>query len=53
MLKKIKLGLFGLGTVGSGLVNIIDNRKEQLAEQYGIELELCKAIVRNTAKERD
>lgn len=53
MLKKIKLGMFGLGTVGSGLVNIIENRKEQLAEQYGIELELCKAVVRNPEKGRD
>jgi len=52
MSKKIRLGLFGLGTVGSGLINIIEKRKAQLLESDGIELEVVKAVVRDTNKTR-
>ncbi|GAB4303307.1 MAG: homoserine dehydrogenase [Myxococcota bacterium] len=52
MAKKIRLGLFGLGVVGSGLVNIIRRRNGALADYAGIELEVVKAVVRDPTKKR-
>ena len=48
----IRIGLFGLGTVGSGLVNIIERRKQRLMQSAGIELSVVKAVVRNPTKKR-
>ena len=50
--RKIKLGIFGIGTVGSGLIELIRKRREKLMQTNGIELDIVKAIVRNTAKKR-
>ena len=52
MANKIRLGVFGLGTVGSGLINIIQKRHDRLMSQYGIELEVAKAVVRTPSKKR-
>lgn len=53
MPKTIRLGLFGLGTVGSGLINIIEQRKNRLMQSNGIELQIVKAVVRDTRKTRN
>lgn len=50
--RKVRLGLFGIGTVGCGLVELIRNRKEKLKRTDGTVLEIVKAVVRDTAKKR-
>ncbi|MBE3597031.1 MAG: homoserine dehydrogenase [Hydrogenibacillus sp.] len=48
----IGVGLFGLGTVGSGVVRLLEEHREELAEEIGHPLVIRKAVVQNIAKER-
>ncbi len=49
----IKLGLMGLGTVGTGVVKIIQNNGDQLERKVGAKLEVAKVLVRDINKPRD
>lgn len=51
-MEKVKIGLLGLGVVGSELVNIALNSKDSLKKNYGIELEIGKIFVRDPSKKR-
>ncbi len=51
-MKTIKIGFLGLGVVGSELVSIIQNNREQMRERYGIDLEPGKIFVQNPEKKR-
>lgn len=37
-MKKVGVALFGFGTVGSGTYNILISRKQQIAEEYGVDI---------------
>ncbi len=50
--KVIKLGLLGLGVVGSGTIEILRNNREQITNQLGASLEVSKVLVRDVAKAR-
>lgn len=50
--QKLTIGLFGLGTVGTGLVKLLESRKVELKEHYGVEFHLKKVVVKNSNKER-
>lgn len=52
-MKKIKVGLLGLGVVGAELANIINSNKESIRQKYGIEMELGKVYVRDLQKKRN
>ena len=52
MKKGIGIGLLGLGTVGSGLAEVLVTRADNLAEQAGIPLILKKVLVRDVNKQR-
>jgi homoserine dehydrogenase len=52
MRKAVGIGLLGLGTVGSGVVEVIATRADSLAEQAGLCLVLKKVLVRDTNKRR-
>lgn len=52
-MKPIKVGLLGLGTVGTGVVRIIQNHQEDLVMQTGSPIEITKILVKNAAKERN
>ncbi|KNY28662.1 homoserine dehydrogenase [Pseudobacteroides cellulosolvens] len=52
-MKKIKVGLLGLGVVGAELANIINSNKEDIMQKYGIEMEIGKAYVRDLHKKRN
>ena len=52
MAKKVRLGVFGLGTVGSGLMRLIHLRQDRLLSTTGIQLEVAGAVVKNPAKAR-
>ncbi len=49
----MKIGLLGLGTVGSGVVEIINVRKETIKKSTGIDLHIKTALVNDLIKERD
>jgi len=50
--KDIGIGLLGLGTVGSGVAEVLVTRADKLAEQAGISLILKKVLVRDINKRR-
>lgn len=53
MVKKVSIGLLGLGVVGSGVVHIINNHQEKLKHQLGVPVEVKRVLVRNLEKARE
>ncbi|MFC6331564.1 homoserine dehydrogenase [Paenibacillus septentrionalis] len=51
-MKPIKVGLLGLGTVGTGVVRIVENHQEDLKKQVGSEIEIVKIVVSDVNKQR-
>lgn len=49
----IRLGLLGLGTVGSGVVKLLNRHRDELERKAGARLEIAKIAVRDLKKERD
>ncbi|MGJ0846171.1 homoserine dehydrogenase [Tissierella praeacuta] len=49
----INIGLIGLGTVGSGVVEILNKRKDELKSILGSELFIKRILVKNINKKRD
>ncbi len=52
-MKAVKVGLLGLGTVGTGVVRIIEGHQEDLLNQSGSAIEISKIAVRSLNKKRD
>lgn len=52
MSKSVRLGLLGLGTVGSGLVEIIAKNSASIHKKSGVRLEIVKALVKTQGKPR-
>lgn len=52
-MEAITIGLLGLGTVGTGVVKIIENHQDKLMHQVGCPVEIKKILVRDINKERD
>ena len=50
---KIKVGLCGLGTVGTGVVRVLADHKERIIHKLGCEVEITKILVNDVLKERD
>ncbi len=46
----IKIGLMGLGTVGTGVIKVIQSNGEQIARKIGATLEIVKILERDTEK---
>lgn len=51
-MKPVKVGLLGLGTVGTGVVRILEGHQEDLASQVGSPIQIEKIAVRNVGKPR-
>lgn len=49
----INIGLLGLGTVGSGMVKILQMNKEQVTYRAGAEIRVKKILVRDKQKARE
>lgn len=49
----ISIGLLGLGTVGSGVVKIIENHQDKIMHQVGCPVKVKTILVKNVHKERD
>lgn len=52
-MKKIKIGLLGLGTVGTGVYELIGRRADIMDKTIGAELEIKKILVHNMNKKRE
>ena len=42
---KIKIGLLGLGTVGSGVYKLIEKQKEEFCKKAGADVEIVKILL--------
>lgn len=51
-MNEISIGLLGLGTVGSGVVQIIEDHQEKLMYQVGCPIKVKKILVKSLTKER-
>jgi len=51
-MKAIKIGLLGMGNVGSGTYRILEMNKAQIEETVGSEVEIVKILVRDVNKNR-
>ena len=52
-MKKIGIGLLGLGTVGTGVYRLLKKRADEMDHIVGAELEIRKILVRNLNKKRE
>ncbi|UQZ33071.1 homoserine dehydrogenase [Paenibacillus sp. PK3_47] len=52
-MKPVKVGLLGLGTVGTGVVRILEGNQEDLSNQVGSPILVERIAVKNTEKPRD
>ncbi|WNQ12986.1 homoserine dehydrogenase [Paenibacillus aurantius] len=52
-MKPIKVGLLGLGTVGTGVVRIVEGHQEDLQRQVGSPIRIEKILVQNPTKARN
>ena len=52
MVKKVGIGLLGLGTVGSGVYRILTERGKTLTQRAGVDVEVKGILVRNPAAGR-
>lgn len=50
MKDRIKIGVIGLGTVGSGVVKILHDNREIILKRVGVPLEVSKIVRRDTGK---
>ncbi len=51
-MKVISVGLLGLGTVGCGVVKIVEGHQDKLMHQVGCPVRVKKALVKDLHKER-
>jgi homoserine dehydrogenase len=51
-MKPVKVGLLGLGTVGTGVVRIVEGHQQDLASQVGSPIVIEKVLVQNKTKAR-
>lgn len=52
-MKKVKVGLLGIGTVGSGTWKILNENKDDILRKSGYEIEVKKVLVKDINKKRD
>ncbi len=51
--KLVKVGLMGLGTVGTGVLRILEGHQLDLVKQTGVEIQVGKILVKNPGKDRN
>jgi homoserine dehydrogenase len=50
--REIRIGLVGCGTVGRGLLEMIERQNEAVAERYGVRFRVSRIAVRDVKKDR-
>ena len=53
MVKAVKIGLIGLGTVGSGTLTVLKRNSEEISRRVGREIRIVAAAVGDISKKRD
>ena len=48
----VKIGLLGLGNVGSGVWKILNDNSDEIATKVGAQLEIARVLVHNPDKQR-
>ena len=51
-MRRLRIGLLGCGTVGGGLVRLVANERERIRSRFGVDLEIGRILVRDSAKMR-
>ncbi len=51
-LREIRIGMIGCGTVGHGVLDLIDRQRDALAERYSVRFRVTHIAVRDVAKPR-
>ncbi|USG64119.1 homoserine dehydrogenase [Brevibacillus ruminantium] len=51
--KNVRVGLMGFGTVGTGVVRIVQAHQEDLQKQTGLGIEIARILVQNADKSRN
>jgi homoserine dehydrogenase len=49
----LRIGLFGLGVVGSGVWRMLATKRNEFYRRFGVDVEIAGICVRDTSKERD
>jgi homoserine dehydrogenase len=52
-MKEVKVGLLGLGTVGTGVVRIVEGHQEDLSNQVGSQISIAQILVKDRTKNRN
>ncbi|MFV0517632.1 MAG: homoserine dehydrogenase [Aminipila sp.] len=52
-MKTVKIGLLGLGNIGTGTYKTLEMNKEQITKATGLNLEITKILERDVTRERD
>lgn len=52
MTRKVKIGLLGCGTVGSGFVSLVEEGRERIRARRGLDLEIGRILIRDPGKKR-
>jgi homoserine dehydrogenase len=50
--KKARVGLMGMGTVGTGVIRLVEGHQDDLLQQSGVEIEVSRILVQDPSKER-
>jgi homoserine dehydrogenase len=50
--KRLRIGVLGCGTVGSGFVRLVEQEKDRVRARFGVDLQITRVLVRDPAKER-
>ena len=51
-LREIRIGMIGCGTVGHGVLDLLDRQRDALAERYGVRFRVTKIAIRDLGKPR-
>lgn len=52
-MKKVKIGIIGIGTVGSGVVKLLNDNKQVIKERTNCQIEISSILVKDINKKRD
>src|SRR5262245_60186871 len=51
-IREIRIGMLGCGTVGSGVLELLDRQAGAMAERYGVRFRVTRIAIRDAAKRR-
>lgn len=51
-MNEVRVGLLGLGTVGSGVAEILTRKRADVEREIGLPVRLCRVLVRDPEKRR-